>query len=171
MKIVLILVLAFGGQAHAEIHIGGGVQPAKTVKFVDGMTLLDALADASSLACSDVYVVRRGSWMKVDLPSRLRDFHDGFALKDGDLVSGPEHVMGCIGRSEGKAILDSIIDYRKIRNGSMEKPVDWDKRIDALRTHRKKTEPNHAMERSRILVTDRAITRSAPSIRLTHLGR
>jgi len=31
--------------------------------------------------------------------------------------------------------------------------------------------PNKAMERSRILVTDRAIARSAPSIRLAHLGR
>ena len=35
----------------------------------------------------------------------------------------------------------------------------------------KETEPNHAMERSRILVTDRAYARSAPSIRLAHLGR
>lgn len=34
-----------------------------------------------------------------------------------------------------------------------------------------KTEPNNAMERSRILVTDRAFARSAPSIRLAHLGR
>ena len=34
-----------------------------------------------------------------------------------------------------------------------------------------KTEPNNAMERSRILVTDRAYARSAPSIRLAHLGR
>lgn len=34
-----------------------------------------------------------------------------------------------------------------------------------------KTEPNKAMERSRILVTDRAGARSAPSIRLAHLGR
>ncbi len=32
-----------------------------------------------------------------------------------------------------------------------------------------KTEPNKAMERSRILVTDRASARSAPSIRLAHL--
>jgi len=31
--------------------------------------------------------------------------------------------------------------------------------------------PNHAMERSRLLVTDRAIARSAPSSRLAHLGR
>jgi hypothetical protein len=31
--------------------------------------------------------------------------------------------------------------------------------------------PNKAMERSRILVTDRADARSAPSIRLAHLGR
>ena len=36
---------------------------------------------------------------------------------------------------------------------------------------KKKTEPNNAMERSRILVTDRAYARSAPSIRLTHLER
>jgi hypothetical protein len=34
-----------------------------------------------------------------------------------------------------------------------------------------KIEPNKAMERSRILVTDRAFARSAPSIRLAHLGR
>jgi hypothetical protein len=34
-----------------------------------------------------------------------------------------------------------------------------------------KTEPNHAMERSRILVTVRAFARPAPSIRLAHLGR
>jgi hypothetical protein len=34
-----------------------------------------------------------------------------------------------------------------------------------------KTEPNKAMERSRILVTDRADARSAPSIRLAHLSR
>ncbi len=33
------------------------------------------------------------------------------------------------------------------------------------------TEPNNAMERSQILVTDRAGARSAPSIRLAHLGR
>ncbi len=31
--------------------------------------------------------------------------------------------------------------------------------------------PNNAMERSQILVTDRANARSAPSIRLAHLGR
>jgi hypothetical protein len=35
----------------------------------------------------------------------------------------------------------------------------------------KETKPNKAMERSRILVTDRACARSAPSIRLAHLGR
>ncbi len=34
-----------------------------------------------------------------------------------------------------------------------------------------KRAPNNAIERSRILVTDRAIARSAPSIRLAHLGR
>jgi hypothetical protein len=34
-----------------------------------------------------------------------------------------------------------------------------------------KTEPNHAMERSRIPVTDRANARSAPGIHLAHLGR
>jgi hypothetical protein len=34
-----------------------------------------------------------------------------------------------------------------------------------------KNEPNNAMERSRILVTDRAGARSAPSIRLAHLRR
>jgi hypothetical protein len=33
------------------------------------------------------------------------------------------------------------------------------------------TEPNKAMERSRLLVTDRAGARSAPSSRLAHLGR
>jgi hypothetical protein len=35
----------------------------------------------------------------------------------------------------------------------------------------KQNEPNNAMERSRILVTDRAIARSAPSIRPAHLRR
>jgi hypothetical protein len=34
-----------------------------------------------------------------------------------------------------------------------------------------KNEPNNAMERSQILVTDRADARSAPSIRLAHLRR
>ena len=34
-----------------------------------------------------------------------------------------------------------------------------------------KKENNNAMERSRILVTDRADARSAPSNRLAHLGR
>ncbi len=37
--------------------------------------------------------------------------------------------------------------------------------------NRKPTEPNNAMERGQILVTDRAIARSAPSIRLAHLDR
>ena len=35
----------------------------------------------------------------------------------------------------------------------------------------KKTEPNNAMERRRILVTVRAYARPVPSIRLAHLGR
>src|SRR5687767_5252417 len=39
------------------------------------------------------------------------------------------------------------------------------------RTKEMKTEPNNAMERSRILVTDCAGAHSAPSIRLAHLGR
>ncbi len=33
----------------------------------------------------------------------------------------------------------------------------------------KEAEPSKAMERSRMLVTDRALPRSAPSIRLAHL--
>ena len=38
-------------------------------------------------------------------------------------------------------------------------------------TFKMKTEPNNAMERSRILVTVRADARPAPSIRLAHLRR
>ena len=34
-----------------------------------------------------------------------------------------------------------------------------------------KTEPNKAMERSRLLVTEPALAGSAPSNRLAHLGR
>ena len=42
-----------------------------------------------------------------------------------------------------------------------------------MREHQKQRRPapNKAMERSRIAVTDRADARSAPSIRLAHLGR
>jgi uncharacterized membrane protein YhdT len=39
------------------------------------------------------------------------------------------------------------------------------------KSEKMKTKPNNAMERSRILVTDRANARSAPSIRLAHLRR
>ncbi len=35
----------------------------------------------------------------------------------------------------------------------------------------KENEPNNAMERSRVAVTDRADARSAPATRLAHLGR
>jgi endo-beta-N-acetylglucosaminidase D len=43
--------------------------------------------------------------------------------------------------------------------------------LDHLLDWKMKTEPNKAMERSRILVTVRADARPAPSIRLAHLGR
>ena len=43
--------------------------------------------------------------------------------------------------------------------------------IGPLRTRKMKPEPNKAMEPMRILVTDRANARSAPSIRMAHLGR
>jgi hypothetical protein len=42
---------------------------------------------------------------------------------------------------------------------------------DGSEIYMKETEPNKAMEQSRILVTERAFARSAPSIRLAHLRR
>ena len=172
MKVTLLTLAVFGvTPVHAAIQIGGGVQPAKTIEYADGMTLADALTDARSLACSKVYVVRKGGWLEVDIPSFLRNLEDGFALKDGDFISGPEHVIGCIDWFEARAILDCVVDYRKIKSKSIDKPIDWDKRLDALKTHIKKTEPNKAVEPTPVSVTIPAAQEVVPLTSVAHLSR
>jgi hypothetical protein len=71
--------------------------------------------------------------------------------------------------------VDESNDLIRIRFNGMPLEIErmlCEVHLVALRRLLKETnEPNNAMERSRILVTDRASARSAPSIRLAHLGR
>ncbi len=90
------------------------------------------------------------------------------------VLAPAELTPGTLLRSATIAYSISALEIRKrFRSPPRRRSTKTIEPIRMMREHQKQRQPapNKAMERSRILVTDRAGARSAPSIRLAHLVR
>lgn len=167
MKSILFACIAgILSSAHclADIKLAGGIQPAKTVQYTEGMGLIDALNGSRSLTCSRIMLARGKDRFEIDLPSVLASPEKEWALQDGDIILMPEHIFPCMSDRQSDAFITLFREYIKIKNGTVARPKDWQKRIEKLPTHRKKTEPNQTPEPTPTAVTPDADASVAPSV-------